>query len=372
MVGHQQPRAGTWPPLELQAHAQRCEHRARPLLDPLLPPRRVQARKDGGDDEDAAADVPEGQCHPPGATPGRDRSARPRRRGGGGGRVDRSRWQGGLRQRWGSLAVARGRRAITPTASFRATGHRKQGPVMAEPLRATVFQTRHPPGLVERTMSEPSTPEQALSRPAAKRYALPHRAHAGARGRLGSALGVLLAAAGCAPPGPVQPESATVPLRARDRRGGAPVHAAEFPARRRSRATRLILVHGTPGAATGLGRLPAAAAAGRRGGGAGPPRLRPQRPRRRDAEPGRAGRRRAGPDAHRRPAGGAARATRWAGRWWRAWRPTTPSGSTAPGAAGRLAGPGAGGTSTRCSTWARGGRCSCAAAARRFATPMPN
>jgi pimeloyl-ACP methyl ester carboxylesterase len=70
------------------------------------------------------------------------------------------------------------------------------------------------------------------------------------RGRLFSALGVALAAVGCAPPGPRAPESATEALRA-SVHVGAPLNAdISYLRAGDARGPRLILVHGTPGSAT--------------------------------------------------------------------------------------------------------------------------
>ena len=63
-------------------------------------------------------------------------------------------------------------------------------------------------------MPEPFVPVSAHSKPVTRRFALRHRAHAGTRGPLWSALSVLLAATGCAPPGAKAPEAATAPFRA--------------------------------------------------------------------------------------------------------------------------------------------------------------
>ena len=99
-------------------------------------------------------------------------------------------------------------------------------------------------------MPEPSAHVQAHSKPAARRFALRHRAHTGTHGRLWSALSVVFAAAGCAPPGPAAPEAATDPLRA-EIPVGAPLFATVSYLRAGdSRGTRVILVHGTPGSAT--------------------------------------------------------------------------------------------------------------------------
>jgi pimeloyl-ACP methyl ester carboxylesterase len=77
-----------------------------------------------------------------------------------------------------------------------------------------------------------------------------HRAHAASRGRLWSALGVALAAIGCAPPGPRTNEAATEALR--DRVAvAAPLGVAVSFLRAGDRAgPRVILVHGTPGSAS--------------------------------------------------------------------------------------------------------------------------
>ena len=99
-------------------------------------------------------------------------------------------------------------------------------------------------------MAEPSNPVRAHSKPASRRFALRHRAHAGPRGRLWSALSVALAAAGCTPPGPVAPEAATDHLRA-EIAVGAPLFATvSYLHGGDGSGTRVILVHGTPGEAT--------------------------------------------------------------------------------------------------------------------------
>ena len=99
-------------------------------------------------------------------------------------------------------------------------------------------------------MPEPSIHVKAHSQPAARRFALRHRAHTGSRGPLWSALSVALAAAGCAPPGPLAPEAATDPLRA-EIAVGAPLFATvSYLHAGDSRGTCVILVHGTPGSAT--------------------------------------------------------------------------------------------------------------------------
>lgn len=82
------------------------------------------------------------------------------------------------------------------------------------------------------------------------RYLSRHRAHAPSRGRLLSALSVLLASVGCAPPGPQAPASATEALR-HSVAVGAPVHATISYLRAGNPAgPRVVLVHGTPGSAT--------------------------------------------------------------------------------------------------------------------------
>jgi pimeloyl-ACP methyl ester carboxylesterase len=80
---------------------------------------------------------------------------------------------------------------------------------------------------------------------------MPHRAHTPTRGPLVSALSVVLATVGCAPPGPASGEAAVEALRHRitvdERLGG---HLSYLRAGD-ERAPRLILVHGTPGSASG-------------------------------------------------------------------------------------------------------------------------
>lgn len=82
------------------------------------------------------------------------------------------------------------------------------------------------------------------------RYLLRHRAHVAARGRLWSALGVALAAVGCAPAGPRADEASTDPLRHRIEAGAT--FGAGLSYLRAGDATGpcVILVHGTPGSAT--------------------------------------------------------------------------------------------------------------------------
>lgn len=82
-----------------------------------------------------------------------------------------------------------------------------------------------------------------------------HRhAHAAPRAHLLSALGVALAAVGCAPPGPRLPASATEGLRRTISLPASSASSATVPisylASGLPGSTRLILVHGTPGSAT--------------------------------------------------------------------------------------------------------------------------
>ncbi len=99
-------------------------------------------------------------------------------------------------------------------------------------------------------MPEPFVPVSAHSKPVTRRFALRHRAHAGTRGPLWSALSVLLAATGCAPPGAKAPEAATAPFRAELKLGAPTFATVSYLRAGDSRGTRLILVHGTPGSAT--------------------------------------------------------------------------------------------------------------------------
>ena len=99
-------------------------------------------------------------------------------------------------------------------------------------------------------MPEKSIRIKEQNKPAARLFSLRHRAHAGPRGRMWSALSVALAAAGCAPPGPLAPEAATESLRA-EIAVGAPLFATvSYLHAGDSTGTRVILVHGTPGEAT--------------------------------------------------------------------------------------------------------------------------
>ena len=99
-------------------------------------------------------------------------------------------------------------------------------------------------------MPEPFFHARASCKPSTQRFALRHRAHTGARGRLWSAVSVALAAAGCAPAGPAAPEAATDPFRS-EVVVGAPLFATVSYLRSGdNRGARVILVHGTPGSAT--------------------------------------------------------------------------------------------------------------------------
>jgi pimeloyl-ACP methyl ester carboxylesterase len=83
-----------------------------------------------------------------------------------------------------------------------------------------------------------------------RRVGLRHRAYAASRGPFWSALGVALAAVGCAPPGAAAPEAATQALRA-EVVVAAPLNTTlSYLRAGDSGATRVILVHGTPGSAT--------------------------------------------------------------------------------------------------------------------------
>ena len=85
---------------------------------------------------------------------------------------------------------------------------------------------------------------------AARHFVGRHRAHAGSRGRLWSGLSVALAAVGCAPPGPVAPETATDRLRAEIAVGAPLFSTVSYLRGGTSGGLRVIFVHGTPGAAT--------------------------------------------------------------------------------------------------------------------------
>jgi pimeloyl-ACP methyl ester carboxylesterase len=76
-----------------------------------------------------------------------------------------------------------------------------------------------------------------------------HRAHAASRGRLWSALGVALAAVGCAPPGPRTSEADTEALREHVAVATLGVDVSLLRAGDGA-GPRLVLVHGTPGSAS--------------------------------------------------------------------------------------------------------------------------
>ena len=99
-------------------------------------------------------------------------------------------------------------------------------------------------------MPESNVPVEAHPHLASRRFALRHRAHAATRGPLWSALSVLLATAGCAPPGANAPEAATESLRTELKLGAPSFATLSYLRAGNSRGTRLILVHGTPGSAT--------------------------------------------------------------------------------------------------------------------------
>ena len=156
-----------------------------------------------------------------------------------------------------------------------------------------------------------------------------HRAHAPHRGRLWSALSVVLASMGCAPPGPQAAESATDTL-APDGCTWVRRWTPDISYLRAGDPTgpRVILVHGTPGSATAWAdylldppRRPGT-------GGARPARLRPQRARRRVSRSPR----RPPPSSRCCPPTAAVWccwAIRSAGRSSRAWRPSTRTRVTA-------------------------------------------
>jgi pimeloyl-ACP methyl ester carboxylesterase len=86
----------------------------------------------------------------------------------------------------------------------------------------------------------------------AKRSLLPrHRLHATPRSRLWSALGVALAAVGCAPAGPRTAEAALPGLRSRIAAGPSLGFELSYLRAGAESGARLILVHGTPGSADG-------------------------------------------------------------------------------------------------------------------------
>jgi pimeloyl-ACP methyl ester carboxylesterase len=78
-----------------------------------------------------------------------------------------------------------------------------------------------------------------------------NHARVGRRGRLWSALGVALAAVGCAPPGPRAPEDALEHLRHRVVVGPPLTTEVSYLRAGNAQGPRLILVHGTPGSASG-------------------------------------------------------------------------------------------------------------------------
>lgn len=87
--------------------------------------------------------------------------------------------------------------------------------------------------------------------PAESLAALRVNPRAVSRGPLWSALSVALATIGCSVPGPQAPEAATEALR-HSIAVGAPLHAdISYLQAGDARGTRLILVHGTPGSASG-------------------------------------------------------------------------------------------------------------------------
>jgi pimeloyl-ACP methyl ester carboxylesterase len=95
-------------------------------------------------------------------------------------------------------------------------------------------------------------PVQAVAphRPAHGRFVWRHRAHADARGRLRSAIGVALATLGCAPAGPIAPAGATDALRSRLTAGSEPFASVSYLSAGEAGGARVIMVHGTPGSAT--------------------------------------------------------------------------------------------------------------------------
>jgi len=78
-----------------------------------------------------------------------------------------------------------------------------------------------------------------------------HRGEVASRGPLWSALSVALAAVGCAPPGPYSPESATDALRQQVMLDAPQRQALSVLRAGKSQGPLLILVHGTPGSASG-------------------------------------------------------------------------------------------------------------------------
>src|SRR5262245_58314184 len=99
-------------------------------------------------------------------------------------------------------------------------------------------------------MTDPSVHATAARRVAPEQVGRGRRAHARARGHLWSAVGVALTAVGCAPQRPISAERDTESLRATVAIG-APLFANVSTLRAGAAAgPRVILVHGTPGAAT--------------------------------------------------------------------------------------------------------------------------
>lgn len=78
-----------------------------------------------------------------------------------------------------------------------------------------------------------------------------HRGEVASRGPLWSALSVALATVGCAPPGPYSPESATETLRQQVMVDGPQRQALSVLRAGDRQGPLLILVHGTPGSASG-------------------------------------------------------------------------------------------------------------------------
>jgi pimeloyl-ACP methyl ester carboxylesterase len=89
-------------------------------------------------------------------------------------------------------------------------------------------------------------PEKIVTPPSASRSLLARdRLHAASRGHLWTALGVALAAVGCAPPGPRTPDRALRGLRLRIDVGAAPDLRVSYLRAGPADGARLILVHGT-------------------------------------------------------------------------------------------------------------------------------
>ena len=98
----------------------------------------------------------------------------------------------------------------------------------------------------------PPAPTHAIAprRLARSRFAWPHRAHAGARGRLRNAIGVALATMGWAPAGPAAPAHATDALRSQMTIGSPLFATVSYLRAGDAGGVRVIMVHGTPGSAT--------------------------------------------------------------------------------------------------------------------------